>query len=491
MGFLDKEQKIESGLEFVLNRLEILSPFGKEEMKKIKPFKKGKQDLLEMEFENIRVVLNNLTGTPQLREIERIFHKFKDIKNSILRAERGEVLDEVELYEIKYFLILIEEFENLYSQFDFDLHNIGFKRLSGLLNILDPEGKKIPTFYIYNSYSEKLDQIRREKELVEKEIFRESDSEKKEELKRKRLDVVMKEEEEEFKVKEELSEKVKMKSSDILYDMESVAKLDLLLAKARIAHRYSCVEPVINDDLTLKIKNAKNPMIEDVLRERGKEFTPVGIELKSGVSIITGANMGGKSVTLKTIALNTMLAQMGFYVFAEEMEFSIFDYLYFISDDMQSISKGLSTFGAEIIKLKQIVESAKRKRGLIIMDEFARGTNPSEGRNLVRALCRFLKDMDSISLITTHYDGIVEDYMDHYEVVGLKNVDFESLKYKIDLNRKYSVEIIQENMDYRLERVFDKTEVPKDALNICMLLGMDENIIGFAKEYYEEGEIYA
>jgi len=177
---------------------------------------------------------------------------------------------------------------------------------------------------------------------------------------------------------------------------------------------------------------------------------------------------------------------MGFYVFAKEASFPVLDFIHFVSDDMQSISKGLSTFGAEIIKMKEVVECVKRGNGFVALDEFARGTNPKEGYYLVKSLATYLTKYQTVSIISTHYDGVVEDNMDHYQVTGLKNVDFESLKYKIDLNKTHSVEIIQEHMEYKLERVSKENKVPKDALNIAMLLGLEKEIVNIAKTYYDE-----
>ena len=198
--------------------------------------------------------------------------------------------------------------------------------------------------------------------------------------------------------------------------------------------------------------------------------------------------MGGKSVTLKTIVLNLLLGQCGFYVFAREAKLPILDFIYFISDDMQSLAQGLSTFGAEIVKLKQATGAVKHKNGFVALDEFARGTNPREGFYLVKSLCKFLNGYESVSLVSTHYDGIVEGNMVHYQAMGLKDIDFHKLKYKIDLNKMKSIDIIQEHMDYRLEKVTRSHRVPKDALNISILLGLQEEIIDIAKAYYKEGE---
>ena len=78
--------------------------------------------------------------------------------------------------------------------------------------------------------------------------------------------------------------------------------------------------------------------------------------------------------------------------------------------------------------------------------------------------------------------------MEHYQVIGLKNVDFNALKYKIDLNKTHSVEIIQEHMEYKLEKVSKENKVPKDALNIAVLLGLENEIVDIAKSFYNEEE---
>ena len=164
---------------------------------------------------------------------------------------------------------------------------------------------------------------------------------------------------------------------------------------------------------------------------------------------------------------------MGFYPMGEDVVMPLFDFIDFISDDMQDISKGLSTFGAEMMKLKEIMIFLHRGHGFVALDEFARGTNPYEGQKIAKSLGEYLNDFGTISLMATHYDGVVNKDIVHYQVVGLRDVDFEKLKRKIDLNKKGSIGILQKYMDYRLERC-EGYEAPKDALNITMLLGIHE-----------------
>jgi len=131
----------------------------------------------------------------------------------------------------------------------------------------------------------------------------------------------------------------------------------------------------------------------------------------------------------------------------------------------------------------------KRRDGFIALDEFARGTNPVEGRILLKSICEYFKRYNSISLISTHLDDIDIDDATYFQVIGLKKVDFDGLKRQIDLKvgmglseNSNEIKILQEFMDYRLEKVSKETKVPKDAINVCKLLGLDNEIINIASD---------
>ena len=470
-----------------MDKLEIMTPYGLEEKRGIKPFRTTRVKELHTELNSVEKIINNMKiNKKKYDEIERCFCKIKDISNSLRRSANFEVLDEIEFYEIKYFSMVIDELMESYKELEIDIENINFYSLEAVFNLLDPENKKIPTFYIYDKYSEKLRDVRKEKRKLESKIFLEEDENKSVTLKEARLKVVILEEEEELRIKKILSEEISKYINEFTENIKGIGRLDLLMAKGKLAIKYDAVKPEISNNMEINLEGTINPEISEILEIAGKTFTSCNIDLKSGTTVITGANMGGKSVTLKSLVLNILLGQMGFFVFCTKATFPVLDFIYFISDDMQNISKGLSTFGAEIINLKEVVECVKREKGFVALDEFARGTNPKEGFYLVASLCKYLTKFKTISLISTHYDGVVSDDMTHYQVVGLKNANFDDLKHKINLNMKNSVHIIQENMEYRLEKVSKESEVPKDALNIAMLLGLDEEIIDIAKGYYKE-----
>jgi dsDNA-specific endonuclease/ATPase MutS2 len=487
MKFLDSEQREQIGFSFIIDSLQVMTPFGAAEKKNISPCKNRKE--LNNELNSLEAVIKSIEHNKKaLGEIERVFCRVKDIKNTVMRLKNINTLDDVELYEIKYFALLIEELELAYKGLNLNVSTIKFSSLEEIIVLLDPEEKKLSTFYIYDSYSEKLKSIRSEKIRLENLIYRKSDSEELSKLKAERLNIVVMEEEEELSIRRQLTEKLSSFVTFIEGNIYSIGRLDFLIAKGKLAVKYGAVKPKIVEEMKISLKDIFNPEIMELLMSKRKNFTPISVELKSGAAVLTGANMGGKSVSLKTMVLNLILGQCGFFVFAKEAEIPILDFIYFISDDMQSISQGLSSFGAEIVKLKIVIEAAKRGNGFIALDEFARGTNPKEGFYLAKSICKYLNMLKSISVISTHYDGVADENIVHYQAVGLKNLDFSKLKHKIDLNKMKSIDIIQEHMDYRLERVNEKQEVPKDALNITILLGLQDEIIDIARDYYKEGE---
>lgn len=485
MNILDEITMEDIGFNYILNKIETITPYGNLEKKCIKPFKKNEKHQLIKEYKSIEKVKASFEENESIfNEIECFLYKIKNIKGTITRCENGEILDEVELFEIKSFAAICNELETLYKRLNIFIEDLCIKNLSEVLSLLDPENKKLPTFYIYETYSEKLKNIRELKRSIENKIIDSADYCEIEKLKEQRLNLVIQEQNEEKEIRINISKALLPYIKIIKDNIYFIGKLDFFIAKVKLGG----VMPSIEVNEQISFKEAYNPKISDILESQGKKFTKLTIDLGKGTTILTGANMGGKSVTLKTVVLNLMLGMCGFYVFAEEASFPMLDFLFFISDDLQNVWSGLSTFGAEIIKVQEALSYVKEGTGFLALDEFARGTNPVEGKNLVKALVHFLNQWSSISFISTHYDGVVEKDMAHYQVLGLKNVDFNKLKNKIDLNSKDCVKIIQENMDYSIEKMKYNCEVPKDALNICHLLKLDESIIALAEKLYYNKE---
>lgn len=412
------------------------------------------------------------------------------------------------------------------------------KDMTDLLDALDPRKDRINTFYIYDEFSPKLGEIRKAKREIEVSIRKEQKV-KREEIHKKygimltpKFDIVISKshpdfeklkgigdlemtdqdymsatfvlkpndrvfelqkeidklavdmEEEEERICGVLSKKIAAAKDDLFYNCDRIGEFDFALAKAKYAIKHDCVKPEIVDEHIIEFEDGRNLQVEDILNSKGKTYCPISISLKDGVTCITGANMGGKTISLKLSGQIPILAQYGFFVPAKSAKIGLSNFMQMLIGDSQSVERGLSSFGSEMEELKEILDNSV-DRSLILIDEIASGTNPVEGLALSRALVDYLVDKPYITLFTTHFETVTEtDKVVNLQVVGLANCDFTLLNREIQYaNRRERINIISKYMDYRLRRVEENKQVPKDALNIAKMLGLSSEIIDRAKNY--------
>ena len=475
---MDFWQRENIGFEFIKGKMLPATPFGAELVKSIRPFRKDERDILETELSNLnKVSLNCDEVKSDINAIRRIFMQMKDVRGSI-KFGRDNTLSDIELFEIKILLMQLEKLKPVVERVSDELGLDGFfiEPVSIAVDILDPDGRRIPTFSIYDEYSDTLKEIRKKKRDIE--LMMQGDEALFEELKDKRLDITAKEEKEERRIREELSIKLRPYFDTVINNINTVARLDLLIEKHRVSKLYPSCLPQITKD-TLILKDTTNPYICDILESKRLKFTPVSIEMGLGTTVLTGANMGGKSVTLKTVALNTYLALCGFFVYAVSASIPAFDEIIMISEESQSVAKGLSSFGAQIVELKNLLNEIENKFVFAILDEFARGTNPKEGENLVRGLVSLLNTKKTVSLLVTHFDHVAELSKSHYQVRGLQGVSEDrissSLLTKSDDDAKITA--ISGFMNYGIFKVDKDAKPPKEALMICRILGLQDELL--------------
>ena len=410
--------------------------------------------------------------------------------------------------------------------------------MTDLLDALDPRGDRINTFYIYDEFSPKLGEIRKAKREIEISIRKEQKVKRDEihkqygimltpkfdiviskshpdfeklmeiealemtdqdymsatfvlkpndrvfELQREIDKLAVDMEEEEERICAMLSKKIAARKEDLFYNCDRIGEFDFALAKAKYAIKHDCVKPEIVDERIIEFEEGRNLQVEDILNSKGKKYCPISIALKDGVTCITGANMGGKTISLKLSGQIPILAQYGFFVPAKSAKIGLSNFMQMLIGDSQSVERGLSSFGSEMEELKEILDNSV-DRSLILIDEIASGTNPVEGLALSRALVDYLVDKPYITLFTTHFETVTEtDNVVNLQVVGLANCDFTLLNREIQYaNRRERINIISKYMDYRLRRVEENKQVPKDALNIAKMLGLSNEIIDRAKNY--------
>ena len=482
---LNFQQKDNIGFQYIIDELAPCSPYGEERIKGMKPFTREQKPELLRQLQNIQRVLENRDRCASA--IDKLMHTFMCIKNIRKIAEKccESTLNAIELFEVKRFLLESERMLPLFAEVNaavcFD--GITLKDTTEALELLDPEKNRVASFYISDMYSQELRAIRKEKRALE-EAIRRAEGEEKEELQAKRVLVAVEEEHEERKVRIMLSEQLRPFIPAMLHNMDAIAQIDLSVQKAALARRYGAVLPVITEN-QVDFTEMTNPQIADSLKKRGNSFTPISLALCEGATVITGANMGGKSVAMKTVALNILLVHCGFFPFAKEAACPIFDSMHIISEDLENTDRGLSSFGGEIVRFNEVLSHLDEGFAFIMLDEFARGTNPDEGAAIVQAVTAYLNKKHAVTLLATHYDNVSDQANAHYQVIGLKDLNVEELRAQIAaVSGHVGVELISKHMNYGLYRVEGKQNCPRDALNICRLLALNTEILEMIEKSY-------
>ena len=209
----------------------------------------------------------------------------------------------------------------------------------------------------------------------------------------------LKEKKEIERILAELSAEAAAHREDINLDYSMLVQLDVIFAKAKLAYRMQAWPPVMNDQGRVELRKARHPLIDS------KKVVPISLRLGSDFDtmIITGPNTGGKTVTLKTIGLLTLMAECGLHIPAGDGSIlSTFDAVLADIGDEQSIAQSLSTFSSHMRTIVDVVEQCD-DRTLVLFDELGAGTDPAEGAALAIALIEFARKMGSHVVATTHY----------------------------------------------------------------------------------------
>jgi DNA mismatch repair protein MutS2 len=532
--FWDEETKRILHLKECMDVFQPLTPMGRQAWQKLRPFLHGEEEAWERSLREQEEWQRILPAGSKKRE-QALIHlaRMPEIDSIVAELKKGQTLKLAEWFQMKSFLWHLFRLSDLLPPLSF-LTDADRRDVHTLLHALNPGGSLVPSFWIDDAYDQMLAADRRilkkyERQREKRREQKATELEKRYSLRRNRLgewvvergssmDQALMKEKDLIRVRETVYDAIyhlaEMEEQQALHRIEAltrrvealelavlkrltdffvsyapkldawedlVARFDLQLARIRAAETWRGKKPEYAPD-RIEIQGGFHPWIARMLEKEGKKCTPIDCVLRQGATVIIGANMGGKTVALKTIGMIALLSQCGFFVPAASCKLPLFSWVRGIIGDQQNTGEGLSSFAAEIERLCKCMELGDG--GLLLLDEIGRGTNPIEGAALAQAITRHFTKRPLWSVHVTHYQEVLEvEGISGYRVAGLSHERAQG-----DLLRTEFRRAVIKGMDYRLLPLKPGESVPHEALWIAECLGLDSGIIKDAKIRLREEE---
>lgn len=396
------------------------------------------------------------------KALQQSLMQMHDLQGTVAALAERRVLNEVDLFEIKNLAALNQKARAALAELGLD-GTLPLPDLAEVFALLDPDGTGTVSFYIYDSYDPRLAPLRQQLRSLPKDDGQAGRS----------AELFAEQERIEQEVCTRLATRLQARADAIGRSLEQMAYTDFLLAKTGLALQWGLTRPAIGD--TIAYGQLFNPRLRHRNESLGLRYQAVDIAAPAGATLITGANMAGKTVLLKSLATAQLMIQCGLYAPAASASVPLFERVETSIGDGQNEMNGLSSYASEIIRISQILQLGRRQRALILIDEPARTTNPVEGKAIVESLVGILMRQSSTSLITTHYSGIGK---------GCRKLRVRGFVEGLS-TAQITPSTINQFIDYSL--VEDHGDaVPREALRIADILGCDAELIALANEEYQQ-----
>lgn len=510
-----------------------LTPYG--QLNKSKYHVITDKDKLCFIFDSIDKIINFINEN-SFKAIQ-IENNFKSI--ALLNSLDRKIFDSSDIFLVKRLLVNFKNIVNhLSKEIKLDL-NIEFLS-NDLLKILSTDGKNKETFYLNSSYSKKLAEVRNlilEKDktlavikknriteikdkynldfrfrdfiiveenlanslhggLVYKEVYDKNSLLVKPILPKTYFDLhkekdvlLLNEHKFEQEVLKSISEKIINERVNIKNYIQKLEMLDTLFAKSKIAIKYKMTKPVLSNS-NIKVIQGQYLPLANKCKKMETIYTPLNAEFDKRTIVITGSNMGGKTMLLKTIGFMQVLSQMGFWVPAEKYESTVFENINYIGEDLSEKIEGLSSFGFEIHNLLKAINNFDNKT-LLLIDEFAKTTNSIEAKALIAAMLKSFSNKEYVyTFLSTHFMELPE--FENVSFYKMKGLNYSEYKKYYDKEKQYSlsdrIKIINTFMRYEILKTGNKDQT-YDAIKIADILGLNEEIINYTKEYLRKNYV--
>ena len=274
------------------------------------------------------------------------------------------------------------------------------------------------------------------------------------------------EEKEIERILREFSKRIYEILPQLITNLSIISSIDFIFARGKLAYDMEAIKPIINDNGIISLKSAKHPLIDK------DKVVPIDISLGNSFNtlVITGPNTGGKTVTLKTVGILTLMTQFGLMIPCfDNSEVAIFDEIFADIGDEQSIEQSLSTFSSHMKNIIDIINNAKTN-SLILFDELGSGTDPEEGSGLSISILNYFLEKNIRTIATTHYSQL------KMYAMSTENVQNGAMEFNVEkLEPTYKLII----------GISGKS----NAFEISKKLGLDDSFIINAKKFISNNDL--